>query len=130
MVWAGGSQVWTGQRGTLIPRPTTSSAATSTWVGVDRPAPWAAASRPRSEVPLWTTSTRIPSSIRVDPSAVKSTNRLEASARARSVAWSSPNRLMSTHIGTRTTSNATKKRIASRAKKVASAPNSTSRRQA
>ena len=37
MVWAGGSQVWTGQRGTLMPRPTTRRVATSTWVGADRP---------------------------------------------------------------------------------------------
>ena len=72
----------------------------------------------------------MPRSISVDPRAVKRTNRFDASARAFSVAWSSPNRLISTHIGTRTTSNATKKRIASRAKNVARAPNSTSSRHA
>ncbi len=54
--------------------------------------------------------------------------RCPASVRARS-SWRSPNRLISTHIGTSTSSNATKKSTASRAVKVASAPASTMSRQ-
>ena len=37
MVCAGGSQVWTGHSGTLIPSPTTRRVATRTWVGVEQP---------------------------------------------------------------------------------------------
>ena len=71
----------------------------------------------------------MPTSISVEPSTVKSTKRPAASARVSSGTWSSPKRRTSTHIGTRTTSKAMKKRIASRARNVASAPDSTSRMQ-
>ena len=71
----------------------------------------------------------MPTSMSVEPSTVKSTNRPGASARVSSGTWSSPKRRMSTHIGTSTTSKAMKKRIASRARKVARAPVSTSRMQ-
>ena len=48
-------------------------------------------------------------SISVDPKAVNRMNRPDASARAVSRTCSSPNRRMSNHIGTRTTSKAMKK---------------------
>ena len=93
------------------------------------PAPWRAARTVRSLVPWWCTRKRMPTSISVEPSTVKSTKRPAASARVSSGTWSSPKRRTSTHIGTRTTSKAMKKRMASRAMNVASAPDSTSRMQ-
>ena len=50
-VCAGGSQVCTGHSGTLMPRPVSSSAATTTWVVRVSPAPRPAASAERSAVP-------------------------------------------------------------------------------
>ncbi len=50
---------------------------------------------------LLVTRARMPTSISVDPTAVYRMKRCPASVRARS-SWRSPNRLISTHIGTRT----------------------------
>ena len=102
----------------------------TTWRPGGRPLPCRAARTVRSEVPLPVTSRRMPSSISVEPRTVKKTNRLDASARTASLACSSPNRVMRTHIGMRTSSKAMKNPMASRVTNVASAANSTSSRQA
>ena len=70
MVCAGGSQVWTGNSGTLMPRPASSRAATTTWVGPGQAGAPAGRERRRSDVPAEVTSARIPISISVEPSTV------------------------------------------------------------
>ena len=118
--------------GTPAPSPTgpsTSSAATSSWRSGGQRGTRAGGERPqvggagRGDQGEDADQHQRGAERRVEDEAVPR-RRCGRARRARS-----PNRLISTHIGTRTSSNATKKSTASRAVKVASAPASTMSRQ-
>ncbi len=121
MVCAGGSHECNGKSGTLTPSPITSSRASPREVPLGMVT---VATVAMLLDPAWASSPRIPASIRLEPRAVKSTNRRAASRRAAG-SWLSPKRWMSTHIGISTISKATKKTTRSPVQKVASAPVST-----